>query len=144
MRGVRHGHVNVVSQKMFIKPFCKSQVPLKSVNSFFISLILQDKLTNQRGNLLLQNHCINTLCEIKAPGLTQLVRLNRPRHSQNSKNHGRAPGAPHGRAPGAPSLLGRSMVSTNLYQMMLDNDRCDPGVKLFSLSPSTYHAYPSG
>ena len=35
-----------ISQKVFLKSFCKSQFPHKSVHLFFISVIVEDKLTN--------------------------------------------------------------------------------------------------
>ena len=40
----------LISQKVFIKSFCKSQFPHKSVNLFFILVIIKDKLTNLCGN----------------------------------------------------------------------------------------------
>ena len=40
-----------ISQKLFIKSFCKSQFPHKSSNLFFILVIIKDTLTNLWGNL---------------------------------------------------------------------------------------------
>ena len=40
----------LVSQKALIKSFCKSQLPHKFVNKFFILVIVQDQLTDQCGN----------------------------------------------------------------------------------------------
>ena len=36
---------NFISRKVFIKLFCKSKFPRKSVNSFFILVMIKDKLT---------------------------------------------------------------------------------------------------
>ena len=43
---------DLISQKVFIKSFCKSQFPHKSVNLFFISVMIKDKLTDLCGNLI--------------------------------------------------------------------------------------------
>ena len=40
----------LISQKGFIKSFCNSQFPHKSVNLSFISVMLKDKLTSLCGN----------------------------------------------------------------------------------------------
>ena len=56
----------LIRHKVFIKSFCKSQFPHKSVDLSFILVIIQDKLTSLCGNRLLQNNFINTCCEIRA------------------------------------------------------------------------------
>jgi len=47
---VRVGGTRLVSQKVFIKSFCKSQFPHKSVNLLFILVIIKDNLTDLCGN----------------------------------------------------------------------------------------------
>jgi len=42
--------LNHISQKVSIKSFCKSQFPHKSVNVFFISVMIKVKLTDSWGN----------------------------------------------------------------------------------------------
>jgi len=49
-----------ITQSVF-KVFCKSQFPHTFVNSFFMLVIVKDKLTNLCGNWLLQNDFVNTL-----------------------------------------------------------------------------------
>ena len=44
----------VISHTVFINSFCTSQFPRKSVNSFFISVISEDKLKDLCGNRLFQ------------------------------------------------------------------------------------------
>ena len=47
-----HHHVlgsTFISQKVFIKSFCKSQFPRKYVNSFFMSVKIKNELTNLCG-----------------------------------------------------------------------------------------------
>ena len=39
-------------ERLFIKSFCKSQFPHKSVNLFFILVKMRDTLTHLCGNLL--------------------------------------------------------------------------------------------
>ena len=53
-----------IPQKLYIKSFCKSQFPLKSVNLFSILVMIKDKLMDFCGKLLLQNDLKITLCEI--------------------------------------------------------------------------------
>ena len=53
-----------ISLKGFIKSCCKSQFPCKSVNVFFILIMMKDKLTDLWGTWLLQNDLINTSCEL--------------------------------------------------------------------------------
>ena len=53
-----------IYEKVFIKMFCKSHVWHKSVDFFFISTNIKNKLTDLCGNRLLQNDLINTLCEM--------------------------------------------------------------------------------
>ena len=50
--------------KCFEQPFCKSQFPRKSVNLFFMLVMMKDKLTDLCGNRLLQSDYVNTFCEI--------------------------------------------------------------------------------
>ena len=40
----------LISQKVFIKSFCRSQFPHKSVNSFLILVMIKDELTDLCGN----------------------------------------------------------------------------------------------
>ena len=40
----------LISHKVFLKSFCKSQFPHKSVNLFFISVTVKDKLTDLWGS----------------------------------------------------------------------------------------------
>ena len=49
-RFVVHLPCGFISHKVLIKSFCKSQFPHKSVNLFFILIIIKDKLTNLCGN----------------------------------------------------------------------------------------------
>ena len=47
---ISHGRLlDLISHKVFLKPFCRSHPPYKSVNLFFISLIMKDKLTDWCG-----------------------------------------------------------------------------------------------
>ena len=59
---------NIFFQKVVIKLFCKSQFSHRSVNLFFISVTIKDKLADLCGNQLLKNDVINTFCEIEPPG----------------------------------------------------------------------------
>ena len=54
----------LISQQVFVKSFCKSQFPNKSVNLFFILVTIKESLTDLWGSRLLQNEFINTICEI--------------------------------------------------------------------------------
>ena len=63
--GVAHQLAGFISQKVLIKFFCTSEFPHKSVNLFFTSVMLKDKLTDFYWNWLLRNDFINTSCEIK-------------------------------------------------------------------------------
>ena len=56
----------LISQKVFMKLFCKSLFQQKCVNLVFILVIIKDKLTDLCGNGLLQNDVINTFCEISS------------------------------------------------------------------------------
>ena len=58
-----------ISHKVFIKSFRKSQFPHKSVNLFFILLMIKEKSTEFCGNCLLQNDFMNTSCEIECSTL---------------------------------------------------------------------------
>ena len=40
---------DLISHKVFLKSFCKSQFPHKSVNLFFILVIMKDELTDLWG-----------------------------------------------------------------------------------------------
>jgi len=57
-----------ISHTVFIKSFCKSQLPHKSVNVSFIITDIKNKLTDLCGNGLLQKNFINILCEIRKRG----------------------------------------------------------------------------
>jgi len=54
--GLANAHVRFmwdwrfISHKVLLKPFCKSQFPHKSVNLFFILVIVKDKLTDLWGS----------------------------------------------------------------------------------------------
>jgi hypothetical protein len=56
----------LISQKVFIELFCKSQMPHKLVNLSSTVTRVKDKLTNLCGNRLLPNDFRNTLCEISS------------------------------------------------------------------------------
>ena len=56
--------VSHFSHRVFSKLFCKTQFPHKSVNLFFLSVMIKDELTDLCWNRLFQNECLNTLCEI--------------------------------------------------------------------------------
>ena len=53
----------LISHKVFIKSFCKSQSSHKSVNLSFIVTNIKNELTNLCGNRLLPNDFMNTFCE---------------------------------------------------------------------------------
>ena len=55
-----------ISQKVFIRSFCKSQFPHKSVHLSLITTNTKNKLTNLCGNRLLQNDFVNTFREIES------------------------------------------------------------------------------
>ena len=52
---------NLISQKMFLKSFCSSQLPHKSVDLSLTITNIKNKLTDLCGNRLLQNDFKNTL-----------------------------------------------------------------------------------
>ena len=54
-----------ISHKVFFKSFCKTQFPHKSVNFFFILVIVKDTLSDFGGIRLLQNDFENSLWEIR-------------------------------------------------------------------------------
>ena len=58
----------IVPHEVFLKSFYKSQFPHKSVNLYFISVIINDKLMDLWGRWLLQNDVKNNLCEIRGGG----------------------------------------------------------------------------
>ena len=51
----------LISLKVFVKSFCRSQFPHKSVNLCFIITNTKDELTNLCGNRLLQNALMQIL-----------------------------------------------------------------------------------
>ena len=53
-----------ISHKVFLTSVYNSQFPHRSVNLFFISVIVKDQLTDLWGSWLLHNDSRNTLCEI--------------------------------------------------------------------------------
>ena len=55
-----------ISHTFFLTSFCKSQFSHKFANSFFILVIVTDKLTDLLGNQLLQNDV--KPCETTSPG----------------------------------------------------------------------------
>jgi hypothetical protein len=61
-----HKLANSISHDVFLKSFCNSQFPHKSVSLSFILVMMAVKLTDLLGNSFLQNNTINTFCEIKA------------------------------------------------------------------------------
>ena len=83
----------LISPKVFIKLFCKSPFPHKSVNLFYLLVIIKANLTDLCGDRLLQNDVINTLCEIitrSGPRLfTDLCRANMAYIRQSKPDHGR-------------------------------------------------------
>ena len=62
-----------ISQKVFMKPFCKTQFPYKFIDVSFIITHIKNKLTNLFGNWLLQNDIINTFCQISLASLDCFV-----------------------------------------------------------------------
>ena len=56
---------DLISHKVFLKSFCRSQRPHKSVNLSFTVTSNKNKQTDLCGNILLQNDIENTLCRIK-------------------------------------------------------------------------------
>ena len=59
----------LVSQKVFLKSFGKSQLRHKSVNVSFVITNIQKELTNSCENRLLQNDWTNTFYEIMSPSM---------------------------------------------------------------------------
>jgi hypothetical protein len=43
-------HHTLVAHKVFLKSFCKSQLPHKCVNFFLTSVVVKDKLPDLKGN----------------------------------------------------------------------------------------------
>ena len=60
------GDSALVSQILFIKLFCRSQFPHKSVNYFFMTVIIKNTLANLCGNRLWKNVAVNAFCETSA------------------------------------------------------------------------------
>jgi hypothetical protein len=56
-----------ISHKVFLKTFCRSQLPHKPVNLSFTITYIKNQLTNLWGSSVLQNDFKNTLCEISSP-----------------------------------------------------------------------------
>ena len=54
-----------ISQKVFVKLFCKCQFLHKSVNVSLITTNIKNKLQDLCGNGHLPNDFINTLCELR-------------------------------------------------------------------------------
>ena len=69
-----------ISQKVFIKWFCKSLFPHKSVSLSFIITNTKNTLMNLCGNRLLQDDFINTSCEIRWT-TTLSSKVNSPSHN---------------------------------------------------------------
>ena len=57
--------LELISQKVFMKSFCRSQLPHKSVNLSFTITDTKNQLTDLYGNRRLQDDFQNTLREIK-------------------------------------------------------------------------------
>ena len=55
----------LISHKVFLKSFCKSRFPHKSIKLNLILVILKDQLTDLWGVGLLQNDFKSTVCEIR-------------------------------------------------------------------------------
>ena len=73
-----HGKAQPYFTKVSTKLFYKSLFPHTSVNLFFISAIINDKM-NFCGYLLLRNDFIRAFCEIKLPSLIDgLLAYNTP------------------------------------------------------------------
>ena len=64
-RGVSTRRSHLISQKVFFKSFCRSQLPHKSVNLSFILTNMKNEEYDD-GFWLLQNNFIKNICEIKA------------------------------------------------------------------------------
>ena len=89
------GH-QLISQKVSIKSFCKSQFPHTSVNLSFSVTDVKDTLIDLCGNRHVQNDSINTFCEIRAlslktlnPGQGSLLEPSRlaPPHQSARSSH---------------------------------------------------------
>jgi hypothetical protein len=61
-----HTNPTLIAHKLFLKSFCGSQLPLKSVNLSFPITNIKKKLTDSCGNRLLRNDFKNTLCEMNS------------------------------------------------------------------------------
>ena len=55
----------LISQKVFIKLFCKSRFPYKFVSLLFVLVMVKDMLTNLWVGRLLPNDLRKTLCKIE-------------------------------------------------------------------------------
>ena len=60
----------ILSHRMLVQSWLKRQSPQKSVNLFFVIMIIKDKLKDWCGKLLFQNNFINTFCEIRSRSRT--------------------------------------------------------------------------
>ena len=58
-----HRQYKFISHKVFVESFWKSQLPHKSVNLFFTSVKIKDKLRDLCEKCLWQNNFVNTFCE---------------------------------------------------------------------------------
>ena len=56
----------LISHRLFLESFCRSQFPHKSVNLSFTITNIKNNMTDLRGNWVLQNDLKNTLCEINS------------------------------------------------------------------------------
>ena len=65
-----------ISQKVFIKSFCKGEFPPKSVNVSFIITHMKNRMTDLCRNPILQNNFENTFCEINLGSGSLLLRLD--------------------------------------------------------------------
>ena len=64
----------LISQKMFLKSFCRSQLPHKSVNVCLTFTYMKNKRADLCGNRLLQNDLTKAFCEVRPrPNQTRLV-----------------------------------------------------------------------
>ena len=57
--------LRIISQKVFLKSFCRGELPYKFVNVSFLITDIKNKLTDLCGNCLLQNDFNKTLCAMK-------------------------------------------------------------------------------
>ena len=82
-RGIQTSLYTVISHKVFVKSFCSSQLPHKSVNSSFTITHIENNLTDLCGNWLLQNDLKNTLCGIYRDIHARFVKAPPLEHERN-------------------------------------------------------------